>query len=153
MKTARRVFYDRMTSTEPWEKTASEKSSFSSNTNNFSARRCLESGGHSNQCISDAKSKDFLYKTNNISEFFMVLLQKSSKSVSHFKGKMNFYSRSSCEPRLMSCASELLYERSGFENQYVSTRFAWNFQKFPELGPSFRQRHHNYVSWPRFTKA
>ena len=77
MKTARRVFYDRMTSTEPWEKRKVKKSSFPSNAVHFSAWRCLEKGGHSNQCISDAKSKDFLYKTNNINDFRMDLLQKS----------------------------------------------------------------------------
>ena len=76
-RTARRLFYDLMTSAEPQEKTASEKSSFPSNAVHFSARRCLEKGGHSNQCISDAKSKDFLYKLNNINDFCMDLLQKS----------------------------------------------------------------------------
>ena len=115
IRTARRVFYDRMTSTEPWEKTASEKSSLSSLqvliTLIFGAKPCKI---HS-YCLFCIGSPLVLHqKCIDLSDPHFRDIA-APKSCSRFKGKMTFHSRSSPTAPLMSGAHRKCYERSRFD--------------------------------------
>ena len=141
-----RIFFDDLpASAEPWEKTDCENSSFPWNAINFSARRCLESGGHSNQYISDAKSKDFLYKTNIIYGFCMVLLQKSRLWGPVAKIKMTFHARFSPTAPLMSGGHRKKYEPSRFDIWVIWRSGTWQIWNFSWVRTIFSTASSNVV--------
>ena len=110
-KTARMEIVKHIISVGAHKKSACKNSHLPSNANNFSARRCLKSGGHSNQCISNAKPKEFLYKTHNINGFAPKIKFMQQKVDPVWRLKRIFTSGFLVSLSLIIGASDFPYER------------------------------------------